>query len=551
MEALRSFVGKYYGESGTRSKMPVNLLEMAVAVYSIYLIADSPRFLITTPLTTLKPTAFELERVINQLARAIDLESTLRAAVLDALFSVGIVKVSFDAPDGQENGAPQATTVHLDDWVHDSAAREFSSIEFCGNKYQLPYDYVMSSGLYKPAAKKDLRPSDDKGINEDGDQRSETLSMGEGQQMDRLEEYVDLWDIWIPRDRQLITVELDTDKPPLRVVEYQGPDSGPYHLLGFQDVPGNVMPLPPVAVWRDLHEATNHVWNKLIRQAQRQKTLGVAGPGAGDDAQRAIDAQDGDVIKIDGQGIQEIRVGGPDQQNMGFGSMLRDLFGYMAGNIDSLGGLGPQADTFGQDKLLAANASKRAEAMQKRVSSFTRAIGHNIAWYVWYDEFMELSVPFDIPRTNLGGTIQWNHASKSGKFVEYNFDIEPYSMVHQSPSDRLQTLSTVLQQFIAPFQQQLQAQGAEIDFEKLLKLVAKYSAFDDLNELLTFTGGPLQGEESMPRQPGKLGANSTRTYERVSRPGRTNRGMAQTMMQLAMGGKPQGSEMAAAMGVTR
>ena len=44
---------------------------------------------------------------------------------------------------------------------------------------------------------------------------------------------------------------------PLRVVDWTGPPRGPYAVLGFNHVPSNIMPLPPVAIWQDLHDLAN------------------------------------------------------------------------------------------------------------------------------------------------------------------------------------------------------------------------------------------------------------------------------------------------------
>ena len=78
---------------------------------------------------------------------------------------------------------------------------------------------------------------------------------------------VELRDIWLPREQLIITVETGKLGPSLRVLEWDGPHSGPYRFLRFNEVPGNTMPLPPVALWRDLHDLANVLFRKLGLQS--------------------------------------------------------------------------------------------------------------------------------------------------------------------------------------------------------------------------------------------------------------------------------------------
>ena len=50
---------------------------------------------------------------------------------------------------------------------------------------------------------------------------------------DYFEEMGTLMDFWIPEDNQIITMAEDHSKKPLRVLDWDGPESGPYHILSF------------------------------------------------------------------------------------------------------------------------------------------------------------------------------------------------------------------------------------------------------------------------------------------------------------------------------
>ena len=64
-------------------------------------------------------------------------------------------------------------------------------------------------------------------------------------------------------------------------------------------------------------------------------------------------ANDGEVILVnDANSLKEMRFGGPDQANLAFAIHAKATHSEIAGNLQTLGGLSPQADTLGQEQLL-------------------------------------------------------------------------------------------------------------------------------------------------------------------------------------------------------
>ena len=102
------------------------------------------------------------------------------------------------------------------------------------------------------------------------------------------------------------------------------------------------------------------LFRKLGRQAERQKTLlGVMGD-AQRDGERIGSASDGDIVTMDNpEKAKELTFGGVNPDNFNFVIALRDLFSWTAGNLDAIGGLGPQAPTATQEKLIAISSNKR------------------------------------------------------------------------------------------------------------------------------------------------------------------------------------------------
>lgn len=56
-------------------------------------------------------------------------------------------------------------------------------------------------------------------------------------------------------------------RDPIRIVDWEGPESGPFCILGFSEVPDQTMPLAPAATWYDLHNMINVLYRKMRRQA--------------------------------------------------------------------------------------------------------------------------------------------------------------------------------------------------------------------------------------------------------------------------------------------
>ena len=91
-EAIRQYVGFHYSDDGTSDRIPVNLLELAVNIYTQQMAARAPKALVQTRFAELKPMAANFELALNHLIKEIRLGQTIRLAVIDALFSLGIIK---------------------------------------------------------------------------------------------------------------------------------------------------------------------------------------------------------------------------------------------------------------------------------------------------------------------------------------------------------------------------------------------------------------------------------------------------------------------------
>jgi hypothetical protein len=563
LAALRHFVGAHYGYSGSPQRVPLNLLQLAVNIYLRQLVARAPRAMVSTRDPQLKPVAADMQAWMDRASDGMRLGESLRVCVLNALFSIGIMKVG-EAHVGdidilgttQHVGQPFAEPVDLDDWVHDITAKRFDQVQFCGNRYRVSLEEAQDNPLFDKQARQQLSAQTRFAYNERGDTRTQTLSQSTMQLYDELQEHVELWDLWLPREKLVLVMPYQDSidggfagVKPLHVIEWRGPTDGPFLTLSYCDVPNNVMPAAPVQAWQDLHELVNTLWRKLARQGERQKTiLGVMG-SATDDAERINRTSDGEATRVDfPDRCKELSFGGIRPENLAATIQAKDLFVYMAGNLDSLGGLSPQAQTLGQDELLNKNSAAQVAEMQDRTIAFTHDCYKRLAWHWWTNplltyEAVRQAAGMDIP-------VSITPQMRQVPYEKLDFQIDPYSMQHSTPQTRLAATMQVLQQVIMPALPMMKEQGVSLKWPALLEMISKFGNLPELGDILAVgpppdQQGPMQIAQQAASDQPPAPAVTTRNTVRTNRPGMTREGQSQVMQQLLAGSTLQSGQRAA------
>jgi hypothetical protein len=545
VDAIRQFVGLHYAENGADKRVPTNFLELAVTIYTRQLLARAPRAIVTTSNQSLRPFSKTLEIAINQIPNEVGLGSTLRRSVVEALFSYAVVKVGIASSGvsvlGHDYGEPFVDLISADDHFIDMSAKRRETIQFEGNDYWLPVEDARKMWEGKSS---DIEPDEHTVTGDNGEERAEGVSSSQGADVYR--DKVWLRDVWLPHAGKLITYGVKSHRV-FGIVDWDGPEKGPYYTLGFSDVPGNLLPLPPVSLWIDLHDLGNSLFRKLGRQADAKKTVAAFQGGNDDDVESLKRAGDGEGIRYNGQKPEEITVGGIDAPTLAFYLQIRDLFSYFGGNLDMMGGLSPQSDTVGQDKLLSEAASSRVKHMAEQVVDFSRDVFKALAWYEWTDPVRQRVIEKPVKGAGFSLRQKWSPETREGDFLDYNFDIDVYSMQDDTPATKLQKIGLALERFIFPAMPMVQQQGGALDAKALVELIGRLANVPELSDLVKF-----QDPDEMPQMPSgdpnptlAKPANTTRTYDRVSRPGATRHGRDDAMARLLMGGGVQKSEGAA------
>ncbi len=548
-EVVEQFVGQHYSDNGTAYEVPVNLIEMATSIFVQHLAAHNPKVLATTISSRLKNDAAKLELAMNHLLYEIRFVDTIRSCIQDALFGMGIMKTGTAIHSQVEVmgflhdiGQPYADSVDLDDFVYDMTATRYGQVSLAGNRYKIPYEIAMEMDFDKEARDL-LQPTSSSeyevAFAEDGNERVEELAHDDtGLHAEAYKEWVELWDVWLPYDNQYITIA-NTGAPAkaLFAGDWEGPESGPYDLLRYNRVPNCIYPLPPAAIWRDEHDVVNNLFRKLSDQAERQKTiLGYQGD-SNEDAERVQQAVDGAGVRMDQPDkVREYRFGGIDPNNLAYAITSRDLFKQHAGNLDQLGGLGPQADTLGQEQMISQQSAVKVTDLESTTEEFTTRVLQKVAWYLYHDPNIEIPLTRPIPGTTISFQTTYTPAEREGDFLEYNVSIEAYSMRHRTPGMKLQAMSQIFQQYVFPLMPQLMAGGTKIDFEALIKTASKFADLNEITDIFTFAN-PVEEVPIAPPGGGDMPAAANKRTEsvRINRPGQTTQGQSESQIGMMMG----------------
>ena len=551
LAAMEQYVTSHYSDNGARKPVPFNLLELAVSIYTQRLSGGKPRAIFTTKHRELYPQNAKLQRGTNHLLEEIDFGKTLADAVQGGFFSMGIIKTGLDqsGPPKEWRGylhdvmQPFADSILFSNWVHDMTVGVDEKSQFEGDRYTIEMEDAEER--WDGPGMKDFHALRDRGGYDD----DKTEDISQGLNRSQREYYRDIgeaWDIWDWRKNRVISLAAgDTHDATvtgeyLGVVDWDGPESGPYTKLKFNPVRGNILPLPPVAIWKDMHDLANNIMRKLGRQAQRQKTVYGVAPGAEDDGRTAMQANDGEMVKLrDPKNVSNLTFPGVDTNLLAMLIQTKNSASWLWGNLDALGGLSPQADTLGQDRLLTASSSQRIMKMQITTQDFATEVMRKLSEYLYTDPFIVS------PQTKRYGNIEvpmtWTPEDREADFTQYNLELEPYSLQYRSPSEKLEVIKNTIIQLYAPFAQQLAAQGIMLDFEALFKKVSEYGNMPELEEILIYTN-PRQSDEGPVADRAMQSPVTSRTNTRVNRPGATSQGKDEAMQTALLGGGQQNSQ---------
>ena len=339
MLRLSKYTGPHYGV-GTCSKAPIGMLSLATNIYVQQLIGSVPKVKVNTNNSKLKPVAKDFELALEDMSIEMDLEQVFAEGILEGLLGICVAKVGLNtvgdievATEMLPYGAPFVDIIPLSKLVVDMTAETYKDIQYIGNDYSLEIEDIKNSGNFdlSKLTPGDLIEDDFSDVDlSTGDTKDNTLSTsGTGR---TYKGRIGVRDLWIPKHNKIITYIIKA-KAIIKEVEWDGPEGGPYHMLRFKDVPGNVLPLAPMANLEDLNDATDNLFQKSLDDAKEKKV--VQAFSSDEDAKKFKGAGHGEGIgSVDGD-PKKVETPGPDQGVIAMFLQAKDMFIYSAGNLDT------------------------------------------------------------------------------------------------------------------------------------------------------------------------------------------------------------------------
>lgn len=164
---------------------------------------------------------------------------------------------------------------------------------------------------------------------------------------------------------------------------------------------------------------------------------------------------------------------------------------------------------------------------------------------MWEDETLWLETSMSVGTTGIEVTADWVPGERDGEFEQYDFKVEPYSMVFKTPEQKLQELFQTLQQ-LAPLWPMFQASGAVLDAEAIVEEIARLKNRPEFKRFITFVDPEaMMGGEEARQSP----VTSRENIRRNIPTGGTQEARTSATIQALMGGDSQmNGQMAAALG---
>jgi len=516
-ELIKDYVGSWYAEAGAENKTLVNLINQTAKIYTVALAANNPKVLVSTPNSGNIPFARRFEVNLNKLISDMAMDQTFRAIVMDAFFCLGCGVVMMRDTDTRfhglleseedvwlDPGEPWFNRVSLDDLILDMSAKELTKMRYCGHRYRADYEKVMDEPGYDKKVKEKLKPTSRSHHDSVGAARDIASEWGSAED-DDFKDMIWLMDVWIPENKSIATMACDQhDLPPLIERDWVGSQAGPYKFLSLGDTPDNVMPTSPAVNLKGMHDLQNRLHRRMEEDSDAHRTVQVYPPGMEDDSERLRTAGRNDWVRGKSpEQVKQFQMGGVDQRDMALATFLQGEYDRFAGNLQAMGGLGAQSSTLGQEELIHGNVSRNVADMQMAVVNFASECILDLGRLMWEDETLELHTSMEAANTGIQVRSDWEPGLRVGKFEDYEFRVEPYSMVFKTPEQKLQELFQVLRE-LAPLWPMFEAQGASLDAQAIVEEIARLKNRPEFNRFITFASPEMMmgggGDENTVRQ---------------------------------------------------
>jgi len=539
-------------DSGAKKQVIINKQQDCVRIWLQNMATGSPRLSVDTEFPELRNFAWSFEHATNKHLDECRIGVALAQGTFDSFFAPGIFKTGLAAgsPDVVElegnridPGMCFTDAIDFNNCVLDMSANSPESCKLIGDRYLRPKAWV--SEMIKKAKR-----GEPVGVSSysELENRGEDLPSGhDAAQEHKVYDSVWVWDWYLPNENVMITIPAGESQP-IGMFEWPGPDGGPYDILNLYPFTGSPIGPPPGMSLFELHLFINQTMRKVREQTKNAKDLILIEEGmkkAGEVIQQADDQM---IAYVPNNSIERMKQMTTGTANPALSNMLTytmQMHDTEGGNLSSLGGLGPSAETFRGDKLIHDTASSLIRFLQTRLHNCVSDILRKHAWWVWTEDIRNFSGKSEIPGVDVYVTWTFTAEEREGDFLDYNFSIAPYSMQRRTPDEKAQMVIQLWQGFVMQSAEIMQQDGWIPNAVDTARYLCKQwdVPFDVLFKAMD-PQAQNQMRNEMVNAPPRLAKESHTVNERISRPGTTPQGTDNAFMDAnAAMAKQQRSEL--------
>lgn len=501
---IRAGHGPYYGRVGG-SNDPLPTVALYVQNMLANLLYARVRAAISSPIEDNGFQALASEQAFAVFAEMMNLSTSLRRVITDSLYGMGIMRVGRIGPpeidpdaaaqQGMSLMVPYADPVDLDNYCVDPDARCREEALFEGDAFRIPKQYAMECGIYDPDKIARLSTIDSRFGQERADKTSnEGVGWGVG------EDWIELRYIWLRNENVVVTIpgQQESVDDYLAQFPWDGGERGPYETLAYEWVPDNLMPVPPIARFYDLHRAINRAAAKQMRQADRGKDLLLFDQTTPEgEAETVRTAGDGEMLGVQNvDRYKQVSLGHANPKGYENLAFLMDQYQRFARNPDLTGGFKAGSDTLGQDQMLMQAAKIGIGSMRQAVSEFASHVGRKLFRYMMQDQSLEM--PMVVNAKGIDVPYVFAPAKHPSRFEDYQFNIDLYSEAPQTAEGRYRALHEWYQLDVLPSLPAMAMMGVQVDIGSILTMMAKFHGLPMAGSLVQ----PMPQQPMLPQPPG-------------------------------------------------
>jgi|GEM_PF-2265150 len=522
---LDLYAGPHYcGQSTSREykPQPLNTIYAFITIVAPSLAGRRLAAMVTSQDAELQWEAEKASLLLSWCLAEIRAADALRAIVFDALFGFGVGKVGVDAmpPGGQSDyedwtqdpGLPFWERVSPDEYILDPGAKKHSKRTFEGHYFDIALadaqaEYTSEEAKRVLAAMDVRRMQSRGGVRTAADMSRATVSG----QIEELYPHVRCAEIYLPREGKVVTIPAAMEAQTGFLAERDwdsesDPESGPYEVLTFFDVPDNVIGVSSIDQIRDLHDVLNSVLRKIRKEAEAYKTLLGYQLGKEQDVAAIQEGEHCSAVGMtDPNAAKEFKLGGVEPGAFGVVEAMQQLQNRNGPNPDILGGTKANSKTLGQDQLLNQNANQRLEAMRETANEFASRSIAKMAFYLWRHPTLEKSLTYRMP-SGYELPVKWlpeDEQERDGDWSSYQYAIDPVASGSDNPEAMYVRTMELLTGAVIPLAPFGQAQGTQVDVAAILSDLARMRRIDGVHRWLK-AGPPLVGPGAQQQQPGMV-----------------------------------------------